>query len=387
MPACARPSSSVPPSTDGWPRPTAARGTGGNGALPVRAGLGHGPRGLQRARHGLGLLPPRPRPVPGLPVERGRHGRRLRRPADLLLRARAVERRGPDPQGADVRPRRRQGNHGEDAKEYWWYLDSTPTHSWMRWRYHYPQAAFPYGELVAGERGRGRDEPEYELVDTGIFDDDRYWAVDGRLRQGRPRPTCACWITVENRGPERRRLHVLPTLWFRNTWSWGLPGRGDRSRLIHAQGATLVAEHRMLGRVLLDRRRRARTPLFCDNETNARAAVGQARPLAVPQGRHQRPRGARRRHGQPGPGWAPRRRCTTCSTCRAGGQREIRLRLTQSDTPPGGDRTATCRPRRRASTRCSRDRPAEADAFFAGPDPPARHRRGDAWSSGRRSPG
>ena len=170
------------------------------------------------------------------------------------------------------------GNHGEDVKEYWWYLDSTPTHSWMRWRYHYPQRAFPYDELVARQRAaRGRDEPEYELVDTGVFDDDRYWAVDRRLRQGRARPTCACGSPSPTAAPEPATLHVLPTLWFRNTWSWGLPGRdhvpGDPRR----RQPRWSAEHRVLGQLVLAGDG-APTPLFCDNETNARAAVGPAGP-------------------------------------------------------------------------------------------------------------
>ena len=85
--------------------------------------------------------------------------------------------RRPDPEGAHVRPDGHEGNHGEDVKEYWWYLDGTPTHSWLRWRYHYPQEAFPYDDLVAENARRGRLEPEYELVDTGIFDEGRYWVV------------------------------------------------------------------------------------------------------------------------------------------------------------------------------------------------------------------
>ncbi len=116
------------------------------------------------------------------------------------------------------------GNHGEDAKEYWWYLDSTPTHSWMRWRYHYPQAAFPYDELVAVNGRRSREEPEYELVDTGVFDEDRFWAVTVDYAKAAPTDMCIV-ITVANRGPDAATLHLLPTLWFRNTWSWGRPNR------------------------------------------------------------------------------------------------------------------------------------------------------------------
>lgn len=116
-----------------------------------------------------------------------------------------------------------EGNHGEDVKDYWWYLDSTPTHSWMTWRYHYPQRPFPYTDLVAENRRRGKDEPEYELVDTGIFAESRYWAVTVDYAKAAPTDLCLR-ITVDNHGPEAATLHVLPTLWFRNTWSWGLPG-------------------------------------------------------------------------------------------------------------------------------------------------------------------
>ena len=115
-----------------------------------------------------------------------------------------------------------QGNHGEDAKEYWWYLDSTPTHSWMTWRYHYPQREFPYADLVAENARRGHDQPEYELVDTGVFDDERYWSLTVDYAKAAPEDVCIR-VTVDNRGPQAETLHVLPTLWFRNTWAWGLP--------------------------------------------------------------------------------------------------------------------------------------------------------------------
>jgi hypothetical protein len=184
------------------------------------------------------------------------------------------------------------GNHGEDAKEYWWYLDSTPTHSWMRWRYHYPQAEFPYAKLDAVNHERGRTEPEYELIDTGVFDENRYWSVTVDYAKAAPEDMCVL-ITVRNQGPEPEILHLLPTLWFRNTWSWGLRGRGDPP-IIAGEGSRLVAEHQRLGRLVLaggrargvsadgasggpsgaagassNRRPDAEpTPLVCDNETN-----------------------------------------------------------------------------------------------------------------------
>ncbi|MGE3152262.1 MAG: glucosidase [Nitrospiraceae bacterium] len=112
-----------------------------------------------------------------------------------------------------------EGNHGEDVKEYYFYLDSTPTHSYMKYLYKYPQAAFPYEDLVKGNRARTREEMEYELLDTGIFDEDRYFDVFVEYVKEDPEEVLVK-ITVHNRGPERAALHVLPTLWFRNTWSW-----------------------------------------------------------------------------------------------------------------------------------------------------------------------
>ena len=164
-----------------------------------------------------------------------------------------------------------EGNHAEDAKEYWWFLDSTPTHSYMRWRYHYPQAEFPYDELGAVNRSRGREESEYELVDTGVFDDGRYWAVTAQYAKASPTDMCLL-VTVENRGPDAATLHLLPTLWFRNTWAWGLPGR-DHQPGITAKGTKLVAEHQKLGTLILSGDG-APTALACDNESNAERLWG-----------------------------------------------------------------------------------------------------------------
>jgi hypothetical protein len=163
------------------------------------------------------------------------------------------------------------GNHGEDVKEYWWYQDSTPTHSWMSWRYHYPQAAFPYDELVAVNGRRSRDEPEYELVDTGVFDEDRFWVVTADYAKATPRDMCIR-ITVSNRGPEEATLHVLPSLWFRNTWSWGAPNRPVP--VLTGTPGRLVGEHRSVGR--LELRGEGEPPaLVCDNETNSQRLWGQ----------------------------------------------------------------------------------------------------------------
>src|SRR6476469_7806434 len=112
-----------------------------------------------------------------------------------------------------------EGNHGEDAKEYWWYLDSTPTHSWMRWRYAYPQAEFPYADLVSENARRGRTVGEYELLDTGAFAEGRYWDITVDYAKAAPDDLCIRMM-IRNAGPERASIDVLPTLWFRNRWSW-----------------------------------------------------------------------------------------------------------------------------------------------------------------------
>src|SRR5262249_30759686 len=113
-----------------------------------------------------------------------------------------------------------EGNHREDVKEYYFYLDSNPTHSYMKYLYKYPQAAYPYPDLVDTNKARSRLELEYELLDTGVCDHDRYWDVFVEYAKGSPEDILI-EITVYNRGPEPATLHLLPTLWFRNTWSWG----------------------------------------------------------------------------------------------------------------------------------------------------------------------
>src|SRR5271169_5819498 len=112
-----------------------------------------------------------------------------------------------------------EANHGEDVKEYYFYLDSTPTHSYMKYLYKYPQAPFPYGDLIQKNRQRSRNEFEYELLDTGVFDQNRYFDVFVEYAKDSAEDILI-QITVHNRGPEAADLHVLPTLWFRNQWSW-----------------------------------------------------------------------------------------------------------------------------------------------------------------------
>src|SRR6516164_8497327 len=112
-----------------------------------------------------------------------------------------------------------EGNHGEDVKEYYFYLDSTPTHSYMEYLYKYPQEAYPYAKLVENNRRRGRLDLEYELLDTGVFDKDRYFDVFVEYAKESPEDILVR-ISIYNRGPDPAPLHVIPTLWFRNEWSW-----------------------------------------------------------------------------------------------------------------------------------------------------------------------
>src|SRR2546430_6138656 len=112
-----------------------------------------------------------------------------------------------------------EGNHGEDVKEHYFYLDSTPTHSYMKYLYKYPQAEFPYTKLVDENRRRGKNQPEFELLDTGVFDDNRYFDVFVEYAKAEVEDILIK-ITFANRGPEAANLRLLPTAWFRNTWSW-----------------------------------------------------------------------------------------------------------------------------------------------------------------------
>ncbi|HEY3619011.1 MAG TPA: glucosidase, partial [Candidatus Sulfotelmatobacter sp.] len=124
----------------------------------------------------------------------------------------------------------KEGNHGEDVKECYFYLDSTPTHSYMRYLYKYPHSAFPYAELLEENHRRGRDQPEYELLDTGVFNENRYFDVFVEYAKADVEDILIR-IKVENRGPEAARLRVLPTIWFRNTWSWGGDDTGPKLHL------------------------------------------------------------------------------------------------------------------------------------------------------------
>jgi hypothetical protein len=166
-----------------------------------------------------------------------------------------------------------EGNHGEDVKECYFYLDSTPTHSYMKFLYKYPQAAYPYADLVQTNRGRGRHESEYELINTGVFDQNRYFDVFVEYAKESPEDILI-QITIHNRGPEPAELHLLPTLWFRNRWSWGRdnprPVLNDRSG--KAAGTAIRAVDQDLGERYLYCDGEA-SLLFTENETNTQRLV------------------------------------------------------------------------------------------------------------------
>jgi len=170
-----------------------------------------------------------------------------------------------------------EGNHGEDVKEYYFYLDSTPTHSFMKYLYKYPQSAFPYADLVETNRSRGREGLEYELLDTGVFDDDRYFDVFVEIAKASPEELLI-QITVHNRGREAAEVHVLPTLWFRNEWSSDGVMQKPVIEAVHdaGSGATVVrARHAVLGERWL-RCEGAPPLLFTENETNVQRVSGAA---------------------------------------------------------------------------------------------------------------
>jgi hypothetical protein len=227
-----------------------------------------------------------------------------------------------------------QGNHGEDVKEYWWYLDALPSHAWNRWRYHYPQRAFPYDDLVAVNGRRNRTEPEYELMDTGAFDDDRYWIVEVHYAKADPDDILMA-IQVTNAGPDAATLHVLPTAWFRNTWSWEI---GAPKPLLSAAGDGAVSIQHPFGSELqllagAGPDGAAPVPLFCENETNVARLFGAA--PATPY-----PKDGINDHVISGAATVnPDRRGTKCAfwyqvTVAPGSTAELRLRLRPADTGP-----------------------------------------------------
>ncbi|HEX6829247.1 MAG TPA: glucosidase, partial [Burkholderiales bacterium] len=224
-----------------------------------------------------------------------------------------------------------EGNHGEDVKEYYFYLDSTPTHSYMKYLYKYPQREFPYRDLVESNRSRSREEFEYELLDTGVFDDDRYFDVFLEYAKEGPEDILIL-ITVHNRGPEAARLRVLPTLWFRNTWSWGEDDR--KPSLREAGPGAIQAMHHELGEYWLHCEG-APELLFTENESNAQRLWGQ--PNASPHVKdafHAWLIEGRRERVNPG-GEGSKAAAVCHLELPPGGQEIVRLRLRVEDEEDG----------------------------------------------------
>ena len=224
-----------------------------------------------------------------------------------------------------------EGNHGEDVKEYYFYLDSTPTHSYMKCLYKYPQEAFPYQLLVEENARRGRPSPEYELLDTGVFDGDRYFDITMEYAKVST-DDLLIRVTAINRGPEAAELHLLPTLWFRNTWSWDRgTSRPQLQAISFAPGsAVIAARHQTLGARWLHAEG-APELLFTENETNFSRLFGvPARSPYLKDSIHERVVGGKddavnpARVGTKAAAWYR-------VSVPAGGQVSLRLRLTDAD--------------------------------------------------------
>ena len=260
-----------------------------------------------------------------------------------------------------------EGNHGEDAKEYWWYVDAVPSSAWLRWRYHYPQAAFPYQRLIEENRSRTRLEPEFELLDTGIFDDDRYWIVEVHYAKADP-TDILMRISVRNRGPEEATLHVLPTLWFRNEWAWA-PDAERPVLFASADGTTVLARHAQVGEYSLhvggDPDGDQPELLFCENESNVPRLDGA--PAVTPY-----PKDGINDHVVGGAATVNPDRTGTKAAAwyrlivPAGGSAEVRLRLRPTSAPRAGRSKGTPDGTLgRSFDVTMRRRQAEADEFYA----------------------
>ena len=258
-----------------------------------------------------------------------------------------------------------EANHGEDVKDYWWYLDATPNHAWNRWRYHYPQDAFPYDDLRAENGRRGKNEPEYELLDTGVFDDDRYWIVEVHYAKANPTDLLMS-VQITNAGPDSAMIHVLPTTWFRNTWSWD-PGT-PRPELAATGDMSMRVSHPSLGELeLLAGPDPAGSPpmlLFCENETNTQRLYGVPGPTPYPKdgiNDHVLTGSATVDPGRRGTKAAAWYRVDVAPKATI----ELRLRLR-----PAGSGPAPANALGRDFDEVLATRRAEADAFYAGLTPP-----------------
>ena len=256
-----------------------------------------------------------------------------------------------------------EGNHGEDVKEYYFYLDSTPTHSYMKYLYKYPHAAYPYDDLVATNKRRSREEFEYELLDTGVFDHDRYFDVFVEYAKESPEEILIK-ISICNRGKEAAPLHLLPTLWFRNTWSWseGSP-KPSLEQATEPKGMTVItASHQDIGiRYLWCE---GEVPvLFTENETNTQRIFGHAnRSPYVKDGIDQYVV-----HGR-GEGVNPLRTGTKASahyqlTVAGGATQVVRLRLSAVAPPEAGSKGEETSFEKRFEETLKK-RLQEADAFY-----------------------
>ncbi|GID30863.1 MGH1-like glycoside hydrolase domain-containing protein [Paractinoplanes brasiliensis] len=254
-----------------------------------------------------------------------------------------------------------EGNHGEDVKEYYFYVDGTPSHSYQRMVYKYPQRAYPYEDLVATNRERGRDAFEYELLDTGIFEGNRYFDVIAEYAKAGPEDILLR-ITVHNRGPERAGLRVLPTLWFRNTWAAG----GSRPRLRQVEGGVEAVCERLGARWLSCLTEHE--PLFTENETNTERLFGQPNPSPYVKDAVDR----YVVHGEKGAVNPDHEGTKVALDCfldvPPGGSATVRVRLADRPDPAGGGSTD-------AFDMIVDERRSEADEFFDDLLPP---RLGDA---------
>ncbi|MEO6944196.1 MAG: glucosidase [Lacisediminihabitans sp.] len=250
-----------------------------------------------------------------------------------------------------------EGNHGEDVKEYWWYLDGTPTHSWQRWRYHYPQHEFPYDDLVTVNAHRSRHEPEYELAETGIFEEDRFWVVTVDYAKADAHDLLMR-ITLENVGPDAATITVLPTLWFPNTWSWTNETVARPSVRAHPDGLVASRPSRPDITLYADG---SPEPLFCDNETNTQRLYGKPGTTAYPKdGINDHVVNGASSVNPANEGTKAALRYTV--TVEPGARREIRLRLSETDA---ADTSGASESRFRDFDEVLQRREGEADDFYA----------------------
>jgi len=222
-----------------------------------------------------------------------------------------------------------EGNHGEDVKEYYFYLDSTPTHSYMKYLYKYPQREFPYRDLVETNGRRSREEFEYKLLDTGVFDADRYFDVFVEYAKADP-DDILIRVSVHNRGPEMANIYVLPTLWFRNTWSW--EQGATRPLLRQSAEGTIVASHPQLGdRIMYCEGNQGL--LFTENESNASRLWGQPNPSPyVKDAFHNYVVSGKQEAVNPS-GTGTKAAAHYCLEVPAGGSKVLRLRLSAKPAP------------------------------------------------------